>query len=75
MLTLHDPYSHGVSNASSLLIEMLRAQIGGKHTKLQGGNTHGKCGMRGVKDKSLGKKWSRLLKGWKIFSKQRKIFN
>lgn len=30
MLTLHDPYSHGVSNTSSLLIEMVKAHIGGK---------------------------------------------
>jgi hypothetical protein len=31
MLTLHDPYSHGVLSTSSLLIEMVKAQIGGKH--------------------------------------------
>jgi len=62
----HGLYSSCVKGIS-LLAKMVQGNIGGEHTKPQNVNIHGKCGMKIVYDRSLKRKWPRLLKGWKIF--------
>jgi hypothetical protein len=59
--------NHLVLKASLCLPRWFRVKLGVNTQEPQSVNIHGKCGVKIVYNRSLKRKWPRLLKRWKIF--------
>lgn len=67
-LIFHGPYS------SLCLPRWFRVKLGVNKQEPQNVNIHGKCGMKIFYNRSLKRKWPRLLKGWNLFSDKGKFW-